>query len=95
MAIPSKNRLQQPTKPRTSTEKPVDVTSRLLPGAPRGRGRANAVYTRVYTIMVTDDMYDAIKGEVARREKNGEPRDIASMGAITREALSVKLGMLP
>ena len=45
--------------------------------------------------MVTDDMYVAIKGEVARREKNGEPRDIASMGAITREALSVKLGMLP
>ena len=47
MAIPSKNRLQQPTKPRTSTEKPVDVTSRLLPGAPRGRGGANVAYTRV------------------------------------------------
>jgi len=95
MAIPTKSRLVPQTTEPVTAEPTIDVASPLLPGAPRGRGGANAVYTRVYTIMVTDDMYDAIKGEVARREKNGEPRDIASMGAITREALSVKLGMLP
>lgn len=94
MAIPSKRRPQQPTAPRTSTEKPVDVASRLLPGTARRRGDGG-LYPRIVTIQVSEDMYDAIKAEVARRQKTGEPGDIASMGAITREALGVKLGMLP
>lgn len=92
MAIPTRSRKDSPRSAPHAEKSAVDV-AQMLPGAPRGRGGSNAVYTRVYTIMVTDDMYDAIKAEVARREKNGEPRDVASMGAVTREALIAKLGV--
>ena len=38
-------------------------------------------------------MYAAVKAEVARRAAAGEPSDVASIGAIVREAVSKYLSI--
>lgn len=69
----------------------VDI-SHALPGAPRRRG-TGGMYPRLMAAQVSDAMYQAIKEEVARRSAAGEPSDVASMGAIVREAVAKHLSI--
>lgn len=96
MALPAKPTPENIPQ-QSAAAKSLD-TGRLLPGARRGssgRGRrpGNALYPRLMAVQVTEEMYELVKAEVARRQARGEPYDVASMGAVTREALAVKFGI--
>lgn len=88
MALPMK----QPTADSTLGHGPksnalgLDVAP-LLQGAPRRRG-SGPLYPRLLGGQVSDEMYAAVKAEVARRAAAGEPSDVASIGAIIREAVA-------
>ena len=69
----------------------VDVAP-ALPGAPRRRG-TGGLYPRLMGAQVSEAMYAAVKAEVARRAAAGEPSDVASIGAIVREAVSKYLSI--
>lgn len=95
MALPNKKPRITTASETTTNVTPTDVNvSKFLPGTARRRGDGG-LFPKIFTIQVSEEMYDAVKAEVARREKTGEPGMVASMGAITREALAAKLGIKP
>lgn len=86
MALPMK---PTPTAP-TNTDAPAVDVAPALPGAPRRRG-TGGMYPRLLGAQVSEAVYAAVKAEVARRAAAGEPSDVASIGAIVREAVSKHL----
>lgn len=88
MALPMK----QPSPGNTVDLRPKGTTlgldvAPLLQGAPRRRG-SGPLYPRLLGGQVSEEMYTAVKAEVARRAAAGEPSDVASIGAIIREAVA-------
>lgn len=83
----------KPTAPvqATPAAPAADVTS-ALPDAPRRRG-TGGLYPRLLGAQVSEAMYTAVKTEVARRTAAGEPSDVASIGAVVREAVSKYLNI--
>ncbi len=88
MALPMK-----PTSPaQTGAEIPAVDVAPALPGAPRRRS-TGGLYPRLMGAQVSEAMYAAVKAEVARRAAAGEPSDVASIGAVVREAVSKHLNI--
>lgn len=88
MALPMKPTARTPA----NTEAPAVDIAPALPGAPRRRG-TGGLYPRFLGAQVSEAMYAAVKAEVARRAAAGEPSDVASIGAIVREAVSKHLNI--
>lgn len=92
MALPIKKPQTQPDTTTQAVPAPAVNVAPALPGAPRRRG-TGGLYPRLMASQVSEHMYQAIKEEVARRAAAGEPSDVASMGAIVREAVSKHLNI--
>lgn len=97
MALPIKKPQTQPEAAAPAAQAapvpaPAVNVAPALPGAPRRRG-TGGLYPRLMATQVSEHMYQAIKEEVARRAAAGEPSDVASMGAIVREAVSKHLNV--
>ena len=88
MALPMK----LTAAPQATPEAPTVDVAPALPGAPRRRG-TGGLYPRLIGAQVSEAMYAAVKAEVARRAAAGEPSDVASIGAIVREAVSKHLNI--
>lgn len=91
MALPIKKPQTQAAAQQAQAAPAVNV-AQALPGAPRRRG-TGGLYPRLVATQVSDPMYAAIKQEVARRAAAGDASDVASMGAIVREAVAEYLNI--